>query len=466
MAPKTLFDKLWDSHVVVDEGDGFALLHVDRQVIVDLNGAAFPTLDRRGLSVRNPELTFATADHTVETDPQELAKTPGGSRFVQELREGTARHGIHFFDGGAAGNGIVHVVAPEMGLVLPGMTVTVGDSHTCTNGALGALAWGVGQGEIVHILASQTTRQQRPRTMRIRLEGGPGPGIVAKDIILHLIGKLGVRAGQGYAVEYAGSTIAALPMEGRFTLCNMSVEFGARFGFIAPDETTYAYLRGRPYAPEGEMWARAEAYWRTLPSDPDAQFDREEMIDVSALSPQVTWGNSIDAVLSIEEDIPDPAAEPDPERRAEMLQWLDYMGLAPGRPIEGLPIDRVFIGSCTNSRISDLREAAAIVEGRHVAANVTAIVVPGSALVKRQAEAEGLDTIFKRAGFSWREPGCSMCLGFNGDIARPGERVVSTSNRNFPGRQGPGSRTHLASPLVAAASACTGVITDPRKLVA
>ena len=465
MAGRTMFDKIWDAHVVADEGDGFALLHVDRHIVVDLNGRSFPALAERGLPVRNPELTFATPDHSVITDPA-VDRRGDDNPVLRELREGTARAGIRLFDIGEPGHGIVHVTGPEMGLVLPGMTVTVGDSHTCTNGGLGALAWGVGQGEIQHILATQTTRQKRPRTMRVRLDGTIPDGVVAKDLILYLAGQLGVAAGTGFAVEYAGEAIEALPVEGRLTLCNMSVEWGARFGFIAPDDLTYAYLEGKPYAPRGAMWDRALAYWRSLPSDADATFDREIILSVAGVAPQVSWGNSIDAVLPVDGRIPDPALEPSAARRADMALWLDYMGLQPGQAIGALPIDRVFIGSCTNSRISDLRAAARLVEGRQVAPSVSAWVVPGSALVRAQAEAEGLDVIFTRAGFQWRQPGCSMCLGFNGDMAQPGERVVSTSNRNFAGRQGPGSRTHLASPLVAAASAIAGHIADPRKLMA
>jgi 3-isopropylmalate/(R)-2-methylmalate dehydratase large subunit len=384
---------------------------------------------------------------------------------MRELREGTARHGIKLFDIGETGHGIVHVIAPEMGIAQPGMTIAVGDSHTCTNGALGALAWGVGQGEIVHILATQTTRQRKPKTMRIRLDGVAPAGISGKDLILYLIGQVGVGAGNGYAVEYAGAAIRALGMEGRFTVCNMSVEFGARYGMIAPDEDTFAYLSGRPYAPRAEMWNLAVADWRTLPSDEDASFDSELSFDVSHVAPQVTWGNSLDAVLPVDGRIPDPDREPDAARRTEMSSWLSYMDLQPGAAIAGTPIDQVFIGSCTNSRISDLRAAAGVLKGRKVAEGVRAWAVPGSVQVKRQAEAEGLDAIFKAAGFEWREPGCSMCVGMNGDTLAPGKRSVSTNNRSFAGRQGPGSRTHVASPAVAAASACAGTIADPRRLV-
>jgi 3-isopropylmalate/(R)-2-methylmalate dehydratase large subunit len=465
-ADGTLFEKIWRRHVVADEGDGFALLHVDRQVVVDANGRALPALAARGLAVRNPELTFATADHLVPTDPHHPDRFARASRPMAELREGTARHGIKLFDIGEAGHGIVHVIAPEMGISQPGMTICVGDSHTCTNGALGALAWGVGQGEIVHILATQTTRQKKPNTMRIRLDGTLPAWATGKDLILYLIGQVGVGAGNGYAVEYAGAAIRALPMEGRFTVCNMSVEFGARYGMIAPDEETFAYLDGRPYAPKGVLWEQAVADWRTLPSDADAVFDAERVLDVSGLVPQVTWGNSLDAVLPVDGRIPDPDCEPDAARRADMAGWLAYMDLSPGQAIAGTPVDQVFIGSCTNSRISDLRAAAALVKGRKVAATTRAWAVPGSVNVKRQAEAEGLDAIFRSAGFEWREPGCSMCVGMNGDTVPAGQRSVSTSNRSFAGRQGPGSRTHVASPLVAAASALAGAIADPRKYVA
>jgi 3-isopropylmalate/(R)-2-methylmalate dehydratase large subunit len=458
-----MFEKIWRRHVVADEGDGFALIHVDRQIVVDANGRAFPTLAARGLKVRNPELTFATADHLVPTDPGHPDRFARKSVPMQELREGTDRAGIRLFDIGETGHGIVHVMAPEMGISQPGMTICVGDSHTCTNGALGALAWGVGQGEIVHILATQTTRQKKPKTMRIRLDGTLPPWASGKDIILYLIGRVGVGAGNGYAVEYAGAAIRALPMEGRFTVCNMSVEFGARYGMIAPDEITFAYLDGRPYAPKGVLWDEAVADWRTLPSDDDARFDAERAFEVSSLEPQVTWGNSLDAVIPVDGIVPDPDREADAARRADMKGWLAYMDMGPGRPIEGTPIDQVFIGSCTNSRISDLRAAARLVNGRKVVPNVRAWAVPGSVNVKREAEAEGLDAIFRAAGFEWREPGCSMCVGMNGDVLQPGQRSVSTNNRSFAGRQGPGSRTHVASPLVAAASALSGAIADPRK---
>ncbi|MBL0421647.1 3-isopropylmalate dehydratase large subunit [Ramlibacter sp. AW1] len=460
----TLFEKLWQRHVVAELGDGFALLHVDRHVVPDFNGNAFTHLRRRGLKVRNPELTFASADHSVSTEPQLADPTQQGNPHVAQLRADTREFGVRLFDIGQPGHGIVHVIAPEMGLVLPGLTVAIGDSHTCTHGAMGALAWGVGQGELLHILATQTCMQRKPRTMRVNLQGRLPDHTSAKDLVLHLIGQLGVSAGNGFAVEYAGEAVCALPMEGRFTLCNMSVEWGARYGLVAPDDTTFEWLAGRPYAPSGAAWDAALADWRQLAGDADARFDREVTLDVSRLVPQVTWGNSLDMVLPVDGRIPDPAQEPDPARRASLQASLDYMGLRPGQALQGLPVQRVFIGSCTNSRLEDLRTAAAVVRGRRVAPAVTAWVVPGSENVRRQAEAEGLDRVFTDAGFQWRRPGCSMCLSANGDTIGPGERAVSTANRNFAGRQGPGSRTHLASPALAAASACAGHITHPARL--
>ena len=458
----TLFHKLWSRHEVADLGEGFSLLHVDRHVVPDFNGNAFTHMAKRGLQVRNPELTFATADHSVSTDPSLADPLQGDNPHLQALREGTRRFGVRLFDLRQPGHGIVHVVTPEMGIALPGLTVAIGDSHTCTHGAVGALAWGVGQGEIVHILATQTCVQLRPATMRVRLEGALPQGTGGKDLILSLIGRLGVSAGNGYAVEYAGSAIEALPMEARFTLCNMSVEWGARYGLIAPDETTFAWLAGRPYAPSGADWDAAVEDWKTLRSDPGASFDREVTLDVRDIAPQVTWGNSLDMVAGVDGRIPDPAAQADASRRGNMEASLAYMGLRPGQALEGLPIDRVFIGSCTNSRISDLRLAASIVRGRKVASRVRAWVVPGSELVRRQAEDEGLAQVFVDAGFEWRSPGCSLCLGANGDTLAAGERAVSTANRNFAGRQGPGSRTHIAGPALAAASALAGAIADPR----
>jgi len=460
---RTLFEKLWSRHVVEDLGEGFALLHVDRHVLQDFNGSAFTRLGERGLQVRNPELTFATPDHSVSTDPRGDDTLQARNPHAITLRADTRRFGVTLFDVGQTGHGIVHVVTPELGIALPGLTVAIGDSHTCTHGALGALAWGVGQGELLHILATQTCVQHKPRTMRVRIDGQLAPGVSGKDLILHLIGTLGAAAGNGYAVEYAGPAVRALSMEARLTLCNMSVEWGARYGMIAPDDTTFAWVAGRPYSPQGTHWDQAVSDWRTLATDADALFDREVTLDAADIAPQVTWGNSLDMVASVAGRVPDPEQEADAARRNSLRASLDYMGLAPGQALEGLPIDRVFIGSCTNSRLSDLRVAAAAVRGRHVAPHVKAWVVPGSEQVRRDAEAEGLDRVFTDAGFDWRLPGCSMCLSANGDALAPGERAVSTANRNFAGRQGPGSRTHIAGPLLAALSACEGAITDPRR---
>jgi 3-isopropylmalate/(R)-2-methylmalate dehydratase large subunit len=460
----TLFNKIWNRHLVADLGEGFHLLYVDRHVVPDFNGSAFTRLRDRGLKVRKPELTFATADHSVSTDPNTPDVLQRLNPHVQNLRKETQEFGVKNFDIGQIGHGIVHVITPEMGIALPGLTVTIGDSHTCTHGALGALAWGVGQGEIVHILATQTCVQQKPKTMRVNLEGSLPPGIGGKDLILFIIGKLGVAAGNGYAVEYAGAAIECLNMESRFSLCNMSVEWGARYGMIAPDQITFDYVQGRPYAPQGEKWEAALEDWKQLSTDPDAVFDKEVTLNVTGLKPQITWGNSLDMVSSIDARVPYLDSTIDAAQRANMKAAISYMDLQEGGELLGLTVHRVFIGSCTNSRITDLRAAAAIVKGRKVAPHVTAWVVPGSEMVKRQAQQEGLDKIFLAAGFEWRNPGCSMCLSANGETIGPGERAISTANRNFAGRQGPGSRTHIASPSVAAASACAGVIVDPTQM--
>jgi 3-isopropylmalate/(R)-2-methylmalate dehydratase large subunit len=461
--PKTVFEKIWSRHVVADYGDDFALMHVDRLIVPDLSSRALNALRERGVALHNPELVFGCADHAISTDPGSNDPHGLNNPYIANLREQARHFGLTMFEPREFGHGIMHVIAPELGLTLPGLTLCCSDSHSCTNGALAALSWGIGAGELTHILATQTSVQKRPKTMRIDLRGALGAGVSAKDIILHLIGKVGVAAGNGFAVEYAGSAIRALPMEGRFTICNMSVEFGARFGLISPDDTMFEYLAGKPYAPRGATWDAAITDWRTLATEAEAEFDREVAIDLTALAPQVTWGNTPEAVLPVDGRIPDPATETDRERRANMESALAYMDLKPGDAIEGTPVDWVFIGSCTNGRLSDLRAAAAVLKGHKVAANTRAWAVPGSREVKQAAEAEGLDRIFRTAGFEWREPGCSMCLGANGDIVPSGKRSVSTSNRNFVGRQGPGSRTHLASPTVAAASACAGAIADPRK---
>jgi 3-isopropylmalate/(R)-2-methylmalate dehydratase large subunit len=461
-----MFDKIWDRHVVADLGEGWALLHIDRHLLHDLSGGrALESLTARGLTARNPELAFATPDHAVSSAPGRTAASyPPGAVLHEGLRTMTAANGIAFFDLGQDGQGIVHVMAPELGIVLPGVTLICGDSHTCTNGALGALAFGVGSSELTHALATQTLRQRKPGRMRVRFEGACGPHVGPKDLILHAIGELGAKAGTGYAVEYAGAAVRAMTVEERLTLCNLSIEMGAKMGMIAPDDATYAYLEGRRYAPKGAAFDAAVAQWRMLPSDDDAVFDREAVIDAASVAPTVTWGTSPEHAMRVDGLVPDPDAAADEAGRAAWQAALDYMGLAPGQPIAGTPVDWVFIGSCTNSRLSDLRQAAAVAKGGHVAPGVTAWVVPGSERVKRAAEAEGLDRLFRDAGFAWRESGCSMCVAANGERVPPGQRSVSTSNRNFVGRQGPGARTHLASPAMAAAAALTGAITDVRAL--
>ena len=456
MSGLTLFDKIWNQHVVADLGEGWALLHIDRHLLHDLSGGrALEALEARGLRARNPELAFATPDHAVSSAPGRTAASyPPGAALHDGLRARAAANGIAFFDLGEIGQGIVHVMAPELGIVLPGTTLICGDSHTCTNGALGALAFGVGSSELTHALATQCLRQRRPRRMRLRFEGARAPHIGPKDLILHAIGKLGAKAGTGHAVEYAGAAVRAMTIEERMTLCNLSIEMGAKMGMIAPDERTFDYLAGRRYAPAGDAFDAAVAAWRQLPSDADAVFDREEVIDAAAVAPTVTWGTSPEHAMAVDGIIPETA-----DRAA-----LEYMGLRPGQPIAGTKVDWVFIGSCTNGRLSDLRQAAAVARGGHVAPGVTAWVVPGSERVKRDAETEGLDRVFREAGFGWREPGCSMCVAANGERVPPGARAVSTSNRNFVGRQGPGARTHLASPAMAAAAALAGAITDVRRV--
>jgi 3-isopropylmalate/(R)-2-methylmalate dehydratase large subunit len=466
MPGRSLFDKIWDAHVVADLGAGNALLHIDRHIMHDLGGGrGLKQVRELGHKVRNPDMVFATPDHAVSSEPGRTSETtPLSSGYMKILREETKRHGVRLFDLGEAGQGIVHVVGPELGLSLPGFTIVCGDSHTCTHGAVGAMAWGIGSSELVHVLATQTLPQAKPKRMRVSFSGHLREGVYSKDIMLFLIGHLGAASGTGSAVEFAGPTIRALSMEARLSLCNLSIEMGARFGMIAPDDTTFAYLAGRDFAPKGAMWDRAVSHWRTLPSDDDAVFDRDESVDVGAIAPQITWGTSPQDVVGIDGTIPDPVDATSASRRFEMETALRYMGLEPSRPIAGTPIDRVFIGSCTNSRIEDLRQAADIARGRHVAPNVTAWVVPGSHTVLRMAEAEGLDRIFRDSGFEWREPGCSQCAAANGEYVPPGQRCVSTSNRNFVGRQGPDARTHLASPAMAAAAAIAGSITDPRTL--
>lgn len=456
---RTLFEKVWDAHVVARLEGGAELVHVDRHLLHDLGGAqALAELRARGLSVRNPELTFAVPDHLVGTEPGRRGTRDWAAKLVDALRDECARAGIRHFDLDSEDQGIVHVVAPELGIALPGALVVCGDSHTCTNGALGAIGFGIGASELVQVLATQCLVQKRPKTLRVRFEGTAPRGVYAKDMILALIGRLGAAGGTGYAVEYAGPAARALDMEARMTLCNLSVELGARIGMIAPDETTFSWLAGRPFAPQGAALERALEDWRALASDADARFDREVALDCTGLAPQITWGTSPEDTIGVDETIPAPR---DDAKRAA----LDYMGLRAGERIAGTRVDRVFIGSCTNARLTDLRIAAEVARRGRVAKHVTAWVVPGSMRVKRAAEREGLDEIFRAAGFEWREPGCSMCVGANGELVEPEARCVSSSNRNFVGRQGPRARTHLASPATAAASALAGEIADVRGLL-
>jgi 3-isopropylmalate/(R)-2-methylmalate dehydratase large subunit len=457
--------KIWDQHVIAQISDDTDILHVDRHLLHDLGGSrGLLDLKSKGLTVHNPELTFATPDHAISTAHGRAGTSKIGQELLAALRLETTASGIRLFDVDQPGQGIVHVIGPELGLSLPGCIIVCGDSHTCTHGGLGALGFGIGSSELTHVLATQALIQRRPKTMRVTFDGRLPFGVTAKDMILALIGQIGAAAGTGYAVEYAGSAIRDLPIEGRLTICNLSIELGAKMGMIAPDEKTFEFLRDRPYAPRGEMWSEAVEAWRRLPSDIDAVFDREVLIDVEKIVPQVTWGISPEHVIGVDGRIPDPRSVGDPAQAAAITTALDYMALMPGAPIAGTPVDWVFIGSCTNSRLSDLRAAAAVARGRKVAPNVRAWVVPGSENVKREAVAEGLDKVFTDAGFEWREPGCSMCLAANGETVAPGQRSVSTSNRNFVGRQGPLARTHLASPASAVAAAVAGAIADVRSL--
>src|SRR3979490_2694932 len=455
--------KIWDQHVIAQVSDDTDLLHVGRHRLHDLGGSrGLLDLKSRNLSVHNPELTFATPDHAISTARGRAGTIKIGQELLEALRVHTSANGIEMFDIDEPGQGIVHVIGPELGLSLPCCLIVCGDSHTCTHGGLGALAFGIGSSELTHVLATQAIIQRRPKTRRVRFEGPLPPGVTAKDLILALIGHIGAACGTGYAVEYAGSAITEMPVEGRLTICNLSIELGAKMGLIAPDEKTYEYIRGRAYAPQDGMWDQAVAAWRQLPSDADAVFDKEVAIDVQRIIPQVRWGISPEHVIGVDGHLPDPQAIADPARRAAIETALDYMGLEPGAPIVGTPVDWVFIGSCTNSRLSDLRAAAEVDRGRKVASGVRAWVVPGSETVKRNAVAEGLDKVFTDAGFEWREPGCSMCLAANGEHVAPGQRSVPTSNRNFIGREGPRARTHLASPAMAAAAAISGAIADVR----
>jgi 3-isopropylmalate/(R)-2-methylmalate dehydratase large subunit len=464
VAGRSLFDKVWDRHVVRDEPGEPTLLYVDLHLVHEVTSPqAFEGLRLAGRPVRRPELTVATMDHNVPTLPGPVTD-PMAKAQLDALRTNCEESGIELYGTGSGREGIVHVIGPELGLTQPGKTIVCGDSHTSTHGAFGALAFGIGTSEVEHVLATQTLNQKRPKTMLLEFVGTLPPRLTAKDMILGAIGQVGVAGGVGYVVEYAGDAVRDLSMEQRMTICNMTIEWGARAGMIAPDDTTFAYLEGRTYAPQGEAWERAVRDWRSLRSDPDAVYDTHVVVDVAELVPQVTWGTNPGMVVPVTGTVPDPASFADPDDRVAGERALEYMGLRPGQAIEEIRVDRVFIGSCTNSRIEDLRAAAAIVRGRTIDPRVTALVVPGSAQVRRQAEEEGLDRIFLDAGFEWRLAGCSMCLGMNPDVLAPGERCASTSNRNFEGRQGRGGRTHLVSPQMAAAAALHGHFVDVRAL--
>ena len=464
-APATLLDKLWASHLVRSRPDGQDLLFIDRHFVHDVTATAFDMLRARGLKPRSPVRTFAVPDHYVPTHSRDLAAVnhPERRTMIEALARDAGEHGITQFPLGDKRQGIVHVVGPEQGLSLPGATVVCADSHTSTHGAMGALAFGIGATEVGHVLATQALWQRKPLAMRVTFTGVPGAGVTAKDLALALIARIGVDGARGHAVEYAGPAVEALSIEGRLTLCNMSIEAGARAGFVAPDEATFAFLHGRPYAPRGAAWDAAVAGWRHLRSDPGAPFDREITLDTSTVEPMVTWGITPEDALPVTARVPDPATEGDAAKRDATARALAYMGLVPDTRLDAVAVDRVFIGSCTNGRIEDLRSAAGVVRDRRVAPGVQAWVVPGSGLVKAQAEAEGLDRVFMTAGFEWRHAGCSMCLATNGDVVAPGERCASTSNRNFVGRQGPGARTHLMSPATAAATALAGRLADVRR---
>jgi len=464
--PKTLFEKIWDAHVVAQRADGRELIYIDRHVLHELHAPhAFEQLEKQHRAVRRPDLTFSMQDHTVATKPGRNDETnPSGAAFLKAMRDGSRRNGIRLFDIDDPEQGICHVVAPEVGIVLPGATHAVPDSHASTVGGLGALAFGCGTSELAHILATQVMALKRPTRMRVRLDGRFGAHVSAKDVALRLIAELGVAGARGSVVEYSGSAVRAMAIEQRMTLCNLNIEMGGRSGLIAPDDAAFGWIAGRPFAPRDAMWERALAQWRTLASDDDAEFDREHVLDCSDLEPQITWGTDPSQVLGISGRVPDPTAF-DASRRAAAENAPAYMGLRPGTPLAGVPVDRVFIGSCTNSRLPDLKAAAEVVRGRCVAPGVIAMVVPGSTTVKREAEAAGLDRVFRYAGFFWGESGCSMCAGGNGDRGKPGERCVSTTNRNFEHRQGPKVRTHLASPETAAATALLGRIADVREVL-
>ena len=471
--PRTLYEKIWDAHLVERREDGTCLIYIDRHLVHEVTSPqAFEGLRVAGRPVRRPDLTLAVPDHNLPTTARvdvlgrELAiADPESANQLATLRTNVAAFGVPYIDALAPEQGIVHVVGPESGFSLPGTTLVCGDSHTSAHGGLGALAFGIGTSEVEHVLATQTLLLQPSRTMEVRVKGALGFGVSAKDVILAIIGRIGAAGGTGHVIEYTGDTICALSVEGRLTVANMSIEAGARSGLIAPDETTFAYLKGRPMAPAGADWGAAVAWWRSLPSDAGAAYDKRVTLSATDIAPTLTWGTSPEDVTPITGVVPEPDSFADPSKRAAARKSLDYMGLTPGTRMQDVAVQHVFIGSCTNSRIEDLRAAASVADGRQVAAGVRALVVPGSGLVKRQAEAEGLDRIFVAAGFEWREPGCSMCLAMNPDKVPPGERCASTSNRNFVGRQGPGARTHLLSPAMAAAAAVTGRLADVRDMM-
>jgi 3-isopropylmalate/(R)-2-methylmalate dehydratase large subunit len=462
--PKTLFEKVWESHVVAERPDSPAILYIDLHLVHEVTSPqAFTGLRQRGLKVRRPERTVATMDHSIPTTPLSVPiADPLAAAQIRQMEANAAEFGITLHGMASAHRGIVHVIGPELGLTQPGMTIVCGDSHTATHGAFGALAFGIGTSEVEHVLAAQCLLQTRPKTCEVRIDGELPAGVSAKDLILALIARIGVGGGTGYVFEYTGSAIRGLTMEQRMTVCNMSIEAGARAGMIAPDDITFDYLAGREHAPAGAEWDQAVARWRTLASDPGATYDHTITLDASALEPMITFGTNPGMGIGISGRVPDPASLADANQKAALDKALRYMGLQPGQALLGQKVDVVFIGSCTNSRISDLREAASLLSGRKVAGNVRVMVVPGSQVIKQQAEAEGLDQVFRSAGAEWREPGCSMCIAMNGDQLQPGQYAVSTSNRNFEGRQGQGGRTFLASPLTAAASALAGAVADPR----
>ena len=463
--PRTLFDKIWDQHLVDVQDDGTALIYIDRHLVHEVTSPqAFEGLRNTDRKVRRPDATLAVPDHNVPTTDRSQGIEEEQSRIqVETLQQNCKDFGVPLFDVDDIRQGIVHIIGPEQGFTLPGNTIVCGDSHTSTHGAFGALAFGIGTSEVEHVLATQTLYQKRPANMRITVDGELPLGVTAKDVVLAIIGKIGTAGGTGHVIEYAGEAIRNLSMAGRMTICNMSIEAGARAGLIAPDQTTFDYIKGRPMAPKAGAFEQAVEFWKSLPSDEGAAYDKEVVLKAEEIEPQVTWGTSPQDVVPVTGAIPNPKQVDDPNRRAAMERSLVYMGLEPGTPMSEIKIDKVFVGSCTNGRIEDLRAAAQVIEGKRVADHVEAMIVPGSGLVKHQAEEEGLDKIFVDAGFEWREPGCSMCLAMNPDKLKPGERCASTSNRNFEGRQGPGGRTHLVSPAMAAAAALAGHLTDVRK---